>query len=139
MQDHSPRALQTARRLRGSMSLPEVLLWRHLRGKPMAVRFRRQHPIGDYVLDFYCPAAGLAVEIDGMSHDEPRQAEHDAQRDAWLASRHIRVVRIPAREALNDPAAVAESVVRLCAKSPPPPALRAATSPSGGGSKRAIC
>jgi len=51
------------------MTLPEVVLWQHLRGRHFSgPRFRRQHPAGPYVLDFYCPAAKLAVEIDGYVH-----------------------------------------------------------------------
>jgi very-short-patch-repair endonuclease len=51
--------------------------------------FRRQHPIGRYVLDFYCAEARLAVEIDGMSHDLGDRPRHDANRDAWLNARGL--------------------------------------------------
>src|SRR3954469_10158826 len=61
-----------ARALRRAMTLPEVLLWQALRGGQVGgLRFRRQHPIGHYVLDFYCPALRLAVEVDGAAHDIP--------------------------------------------------------------------
>jgi very-short-patch-repair endonuclease len=69
MEDHSPTALVAARRLRRTMSLPEVLLWTQLRGKPLGIKFRKQHPVGDYVVDFYCAEKQLAVEIDGIAHD----------------------------------------------------------------------
>ena len=61
-----------------------------------------QHPVGPYVLDFYCAAARLAVEVDGAVHDLPEQAARDARRMAWLAERGIRVVRVPAWEVLKD-------------------------------------
>ena len=85
------------------MTLPEVVLWRALRrGAVGLLRFRRQHPVGPYVLDFYCAAARLAVEVDGAVHDVPEQATHDERRMAWLAERGIRILRVPAREVLRD-------------------------------------
>ena len=92
-----------ARALRREMTLPEVVLWRALRrGAVGRLRFRRQHPVGPYVLDFYCAAARLAVEVDGAVHDVPEQATHDERRMAWLAERGIRVLRVPAQEVLRD-------------------------------------
>lgn len=95
------------------MSLPEVLLWRELRTQT-GIKFRRQHPIGDYVLDFYCAAAKLCVEIDGIAHDMGNRPERDQLRDAWLAAQNIKVIRIPARDVLRSPADVAEGLVRQC-------------------------
>ena len=86
-----------ARRLRREMTLPEVLLWRHLRRKAVdGLRFRRQHPIGNCVLDFFLPSARLAIEVDGLAHAMGDNPARDARRDAWLASRGVRVLRIPA-------------------------------------------
>ncbi|HTT85199.1 MAG TPA: endonuclease domain-containing protein [Rhizomicrobium sp.] len=60
------------------MTLPEVLLWNALRGGQLQnLRFRRQHPVGPYILDFYCPSARLAVEVDGAVHSRERQCNHD--------------------------------------------------------------
>ncbi len=95
------------------MSLPEVLLWVRLRRAPEGVRFRRQHPIGPYVLDFYCAAAGLAIEVDGVAHDMGARPERDVVRAEWLRARGVRVVRIPAGEVLADPDGVAEAIVRM--------------------------
>src|SRR3954451_7225963 len=92
-----------ARALRRAMTLPEVLLWQALRGgRGGGLRFRRQHPIGPDVLDFYCPAVRLAVEIDGAAHDSPDQAGHDLRRDAWLAEQRIRVLRFLAADVLSE-------------------------------------
>jgi very-short-patch-repair endonuclease len=99
----------------------------------MGIKFRRQHPIGECVLDFYCADRRVGVEIDGQSHDMGDRPERDIRRDAWLASQHIDVVRIAARDVLKDVEQVAESIIRFCADRPPPSALRAATSPKGGG------
>ncbi len=136
MRDHTPAALKAARRLRREMSLPEVLLWRLLKQRPLGVKFRRQHPIGAFVADFYCDAANLIVEIDGIAHDMGNQPDHDESRDAWLQACGKQVVRIPARDVLKSPEDVAESILALCMAAPPPSALRAATSPDGGGSYR---
>jgi very-short-patch-repair endonuclease len=91
-----------ARRLRRDMSLPEIVLWRALRGKQLSLRFRKQHPIGPYVLDFYCPEARLAVEVDGFGHDLPEQAARDARRDRWLVEQRIKLLRFAATDVLND-------------------------------------
>jgi very-short-patch-repair endonuclease len=94
-----------ARNLRRDMSLPEVILWDCLRGNRLnGLRFRRQHAVGSYVLDFYCAAAKLAVEVDGSHHDLPEQLNHDERRDHWLAEQGIRVMRIAAADILDDQA-----------------------------------
>ena len=99
------RTFQRAKRLRRDMSLPEVLLWDCLRGNRLeGLRFRRQHPVGSYVLDFYHSEGRLAVEVDGAHHDVPEQMSHDLRRDRWLAERGIRVMRIAATDVLDEQA-----------------------------------
>ncbi len=100
-----------ARELRRSMSLPERLLWQALRGRPGSLKFRRQHPLGRYVLDFYCPAARLVVEVDGQSHGMGRRPEQDAVRDRWLTEQGLRVVRFDATDVLRDLEAVVSAIV----------------------------
>ena len=78
------------------MTPPEARLWHFLRGHKQGLKFRRQHPIGPFILDFYCPAAKLAVEVDGAGHDHPDQMARDARRTAWLNRRGIRVLRVAA-------------------------------------------
>jgi hypothetical protein len=78
------------------MTLPEVLLWQELRKRPGDLRFRRQHPAGVYVLDFFCPRHRLAIEVDGEAHNRGDRPERDAVRSAWLAGEGIKVIRIPA-------------------------------------------
>jgi very-short-patch-repair endonuclease len=135
MRDHTVQALLFARRLRSDMSLPEVLLWRQLRARPGGFKFRRQHPVGAFIADFYCDAADVIIEVDGIAHDMGDGPTHDAKRDAWLSRAGKRVVRIAARDVLVDPVAVVNSIVMLLGAAPPPSALRAATSPEGGGSE----
>jgi very-short-patch-repair endonuclease len=89
-------SLERARRLRQSLTGPEVGLWVCLRRRQLGgFRFRRQHPVGPYILDFYCAEARLAVEIDGAAHAHPDQVRHDARRDEWLVARGIRTLRLP--------------------------------------------
>ena len=104
-----PSTIRNAKRLRQEMSLPEILLWRELRGRPDGLKFRKQHPAGPYVLDFYCDAMRLAVEIDSESHGFGDRPDRDAERDAWLALRNVRTLRVRAGDVLND----IEAVVRL--------------------------
>lgn len=102
----------TARRLRRQMTLPEVLLWQALKSGEHGLRFRRQHPIGAYVADFYCAAALLVVEVDGMAHDMGNRPQSDASRDACLHQKGYAVLRIPAADILKDASGVAEAIVR---------------------------
>jgi len=115
----NPGGIQRARKLRKEMTLPEVLLWRFLRQRPHGLKFRRQHETGDYVLDFYCSDARLAVEIDGMAHDNAERAERDGQRDDWLQTSGIDTLRVPARDVLADAVRAAEAIVEYaCARLP---------------------
>jgi very-short-patch-repair endonuclease len=84
------------------MLLPEVLLWQALRARPEGLKFRRQHPSGPYVADFYCHEARLIIEIDGEAHNRGTASDKDAIRDAWFAERQIRTLRIPAVAILSD-------------------------------------
>ena len=96
------RTVDRARELRRAMSLPEVILWQHLRGRGMSpLRFRRQHPVGPYVLDFSCPEARLAVEVDGFAHDSQEVVQRDARRRSWLSEQGIQVLRLPAGEIID--------------------------------------
>jgi very-short-patch-repair endonuclease len=117
------------------MSLPEVLMWHVLRARPEGLKFRRQHPIGGWVADFYCDAARMVIEIDGISHEMGNRPAKDQERDAILGRQGLRVLRIPAAEVLQDPLLAAQTIVRACQAAPPPSAAdAAATSPGGGGS-----
>ena len=83
-----------ARRLRKQMTPPEALLWQGLRKRQLeGLRFRRQHPIGPYVLDFYCPRLALAIEVDGSQHAFSLGRQRDARRDNFLRRKGITVLR----------------------------------------------
>ena len=121
-----------ARAMRKSMSPPEVLLWTRLRGRnPDKPTFRRQHPIGSIIVDFYCPSARLAVEVDGSSHWDETSRDRDEARDHWLSRQGVAVLRVPASEVFRDPGRVADCVLRLADErrsAPPAPS----TPPSSG-------
>jgi very-short-patch-repair endonuclease len=109
----APGAVARARQLRKEMTLPEVLLWRLLRGQPQGVKFRRQHPSSRIGMDFYCSDARLVIEVDGMAHDMGDNPERDVRRDAWLTSMDIETVRIAAADVLKDATAVADGILAL--------------------------
>ena len=103
--------VERARELRRKLTLPEGLLWSALRGRRLdGIRFRRQHPEGPYILDFYCEDAKLAVEVDGSGHEHPDQARHDNRRTEWLNLRGIAVYRIAARDVLANLEGVLEAL-----------------------------
>ena len=115
--------IKLARKLRSEMSLPEVLLWTELRKRPGGFKFRRQHAAGEYVLDFYCAKARLAVEIDGMAHDSEEAAIRDADRSSFLRSRGIATTRIPATLILEDIEPVVIRLTQICGERMQDPAL----------------
>ena len=127
-QRHRIRPAQTARvrELREDATIPECLLWSRLRaGRSPGAKWRRQAAIGNYIVDFYCPAARLVVEIDGMSHDD--RARYDYERSRYLEGRGLRVLRYTNDQALADLDAIAEDIARQVAvrngaeRSDPPP------------------
>jgi very-short-patch-repair endonuclease len=92
---------QAAKTLRRPMTEAEEVLWSALRRNQVAgLHFRRQHPIGRFILDFYCPARKLCVELDGPVHDE--QCERDQARTDALAHQQIRVIRFRNEEVMSD-------------------------------------
>jgi len=129
------KTVSRARQLRRRMSLPEVVLWQALRkGRLAGLRFRRQHPFGPYILDFYCAATRLAVEVDGLVHDTQSASNHDARRDAWLAQQGVTVLRVRAGDVLQDERL--EELLRgieTAAAVAPPPAPSGCHLPRGAG------
>ncbi|MFC7379944.1 endonuclease domain-containing protein [Brevundimonas sp. GCM10030266] len=109
-----PLTHERARRLRRPLSPPEARLWVRVRAHRLhGFKFRRQHPFGPYILDFYCAAARMAVEVDGRVHDDPDRAEHDLRRTRWLASQGVRVIRIAADDVKNELDGVLAFIARV--------------------------
>ncbi len=105
-----PEDLKTwAREMRKQMPDAEVLLWKLLRNRSIAgAKFRRQHPVGRYILDFYCDEKKLAIELDGSQHAD--QCAYDQQRDAFLNNMGIRVLRFWNNQMLLETEAVLEVI-----------------------------
>jgi very-short-patch-repair endonuclease len=108
----SLKIVKRARALRKALTEPEVMLWSRLkgrgRGQPI---FRRQFAYESMIFDFYCPAARLAVEIDGSTHGTDEKRGKDEARDRWLAGRGISVMRIGAGAVYNGLSDVADGVI----------------------------
>lgn len=89
----------------------EAALWLRLRHRQLRFRFRRQHPIAGYIVDFYCPAARLAIEVDGGGHADDAQRQYDELRTRILSARGIEVMRVWNHEVLRDLDAVLELIL----------------------------
>jgi very-short-patch-repair endonuclease len=102
---------QKARALRVHATKGESLLWYELRElKPAGIKFRRQCPIGPYIVDFACLAVKLVVEVDGDLHEEERGKRHDAVRDAYLRSLGFDIFRVDGPDVINNAWHVAQVV-----------------------------
>jgi very-short-patch-repair endonuclease len=128
--DHTKKRpkVALARQLRKTMTEPEVILWFRLKTRADGLVFKRQKAYGPYILDFYCFAARLVVEVDGAIHWEDDVMARDKVKDAYLASQGLHVHRIPAEDIYDDADEVAKSVWLLAEalalkrkqESPPP-------------------
>jgi very-short-patch-repair endonuclease len=96
------------------MTLPEGMLWQALRQRPDGLKFRRQHPVGRCIVDFYCPAARLVIEVDGEAHNMGDRPERDWRRDAWLEDQRIKVLRFGARDVISDLGSVVTAILVAC-------------------------
>jgi very-short-patch-repair endonuclease len=84
------------------MTPAEARLWIHLRRSQLGCKFRRQHSVGPFVLDFYSPGVRLAIELDGAAHDSERAWHYDARRSRYLRENRIRIVRFVNAEVLQN-------------------------------------
>ena len=104
-----------ARKLRKNMTWEERHLWFDFL-KELPIRFFRQKPVGDYVLDFYCPKLRLAIDLDGGQHYEPVGLDYDARRTENLEKLGIRVVRYSNRDIHEHFTAVCENILAILAE-----------------------
>ncbi len=122
--------LTFARHLRSDQTEAETLLWSRLRAHRLfGLKFRRQQPVGSYVVDFFCPEKRLIVELDGGRHQD--QAGYDETRDAWLKAEGYVVLRYWNNEAMCNIEGVLEDICR-CAGVLEPPSPQPLP-PRGGG------
>jgi len=96
--------------LRNSPTQSEDILWQFLRGKKLGVKFRRQHSIGGYILDFYCIEKKLVIEIDGEIHNKPENKEYDDIRDKFFIDLGFMVLRFTNSEVENNIVGVLEQI-----------------------------
>jgi very-short-patch-repair endonuclease len=100
-----------AKKLRANTTPHERILWRALRELPLeGTHFRRQAPIGPYVVDFFCPAKRLIIELDGGHHNEDETAERDRERQNWLEREGYRVIRFWNSDITGELTAVLERI-----------------------------
>ena len=125
----NPTILERARKMRKEPSGPEAKLWYFMKGKNLGgFRFRRQHPIDRFIVDFYCHETKLVVELDGNSHAEQR--EYDAIRTAWLESKGYTVIRFWNNQVVQDTESVLQLILAKCEELSDEP--RPSPSPSRG-------
>ncbi len=119
-----------ARRLRKNATDTENFLWNHLRAKRFAdFKFRRQVPIGPYIVDFVCFEKRVIVECDGGQHME--QKDKDGQRDRWFQNQGYRVLRFWDNQVFQNLEIILEEIVKACMVTPPPPNDRRAGTRGG--------
>ena len=101
-----------ARQMRNNPTRAEHLLWQALRGKSLGVRFRRQQPLGPFVVDFYCSRARLVIELDGEQHASAEKSRDDEERTRRLEEISCRVIRFWNGQVMNDLDGVIQTIRR---------------------------
>jgi very-short-patch-repair endonuclease len=104
---------QRRQRLRNAATPAERALWSMLRKRQLGGRkFRRQHGIGPYIVDFYCPAEQLIIELDGAVHDDPARHEYDDERQHFLAEKGFTVLRFANEDVFEQPDMVCTAIAQ---------------------------
>ena len=109
-----PIILQYAREMRHPQTPAEAMVWRYLRNRNLGFKFRRQHPIVRFIIDFYCAELKLCIEIDGDTHLEIDQQEYDAARTEYLEIRGCKVIRFRNEEVKYNIQAVVQAIREIC-------------------------
>jgi very-short-patch-repair endonuclease len=110
-----PELRHRSRELRHPQTSAEECLWSALRNRHLeGYKFRRQHPLGQFIVDFYCAQTRLVVEIDGDGHT--RQIEYDAMRTEWLESQGFTVIRFWNEEVMDGAEVVATQILEACTR-----------------------
>jgi cyclase len=115
---------ENAKALRNRVTTSESLLWEHLKSKQLGIKFRRQHPIANYIADFYCHEIKLIIELDGSIHQLPEVLANDIERQKNLESFGITVIRFTNKELQHNLNAVLNKIKEtIQTKHLPPPPL----------------
>lgn len=110
-----PQLLEFAKTMRSNATDAENLMWQLLRAKRfMNLKFRRQHVIAPYIVDFYCHELGLVIELDGSQHGTDDAIEYDAERTKYLEALGLKVVRYWNHDVLVETDAVLEALWEVC-------------------------
>ncbi|MBI4297689.1 MAG: endonuclease domain-containing protein [Chloroflexi bacterium] len=116
-----PATVTFARALRRQGNRAEAALWSRLRNRQLGVKFRRQQPIGPYIVDFACFEKRMIVEVDGSQHNDEEGMRKDENRTAWLQGRGYTVMRFWSNDVLSNPADVCQAIaLGLCCTPPSP-------------------
>ena len=109
---NKPHLTQKRKFLRKNSTKAEIRLWHYLKNKQIIGRkFRRQYSLGNYILDFYCPAENLAIELDGETHFNPITEQKDNQRDLMLKKFGIKVLRFENKIVFNNPEIIVNAIL----------------------------
>lgn len=99
---YNPYLKHLSSQLRNESTQSEIYLWKYLKGKQLGIRFIRQKPIGNYIVDFYCKELQLAIELDGLSHHTEETMRKDEEKEAYLKKLGMVVLRFQDKEVLED-------------------------------------
>ncbi|MEW6109825.1 MAG: endonuclease domain-containing protein [Nitrospirota bacterium] len=114
------RLSNLAKNLRRQSTDTEQALWKYLRAKRMdGLKFKRQQPIGDYIVDFVCFERKIIIELDGGQHSQPEHMKRDKERNRWLESQGYEILRFWDNEVLKNTRGVLEVIWEKCLKHPP--------------------
>lgn len=113
----SPEIFRRASELRKNMTKAEIILWQHLRMKRVnGLTFRRQHPISNFIADFYCHKIRLVIEVDGEIHNNVEIIERDKGRDYFMNKLGLNVIRFTNSEIINNPDEVIDKIKLHCSQ-----------------------
>lgn len=101
---------ERAKKLRKQQTAAEEVLWMYLKQKPLYFKFRRQHPFGIYILDFYCHRLKLGIEVDGSVHEDDAVKQHDQQREQTLTLLGIQILRFTNNQIMTNLPEVQQSI-----------------------------
>lgn len=106
---------QFRRDLRKRMTRSETILWTKLRGKQLGEKFHRQYSVGKYIVDFCSPRAKIAIELDGITHNEEKTYLRDKQKEQFLKHCGFKVLHFSDNDAVNRTTEVVEAIYQICA------------------------
>jgi leucyl-tRNA synthetase len=111
-----PVILKRAREMRQSQTAAEATIWQHLQNRKLEYKFRRQHPVERFIIDFYCVELKLCIEVNGDTHLQPEQQEYDAARTEYLEAIGCTVIRFTNNDVRYNIHSVAQEIMNTCSE-----------------------